>query len=630
MSAVADAIEAASDEIFITDWQMNPHIFMKREDMEVDRLYWRLDKMLLRKADQGVKVYMLLYWESKEVAGMDLGSDFVLATLKHKNIEIHRHPDFTLPHRLSHHEKVVVVDCSIAFVAGIDLCFGRWDTHNHELVDNYPAHPCFERENESKLYSIVSFSKRLWDSMWPDTSARYSHWIGKDYGNTFHSGVRTQLDHPMEDYIDRNNIPRMPWHDVGCSITGSPVQDVSKHFIQRYSIHQIDKPLPNFVGERKWSSRLWHMVKNIRPVASHSIPDPSSGNVSIQILQSVDSYSNNSADKKRKTSVHNAYLNLIKNSKHFVYIENQFFVSGQDGIVKNKIMPALADRIILAHANKEDFHVVIVIPLKPEFAGEWEAESGRDLRTISYWNNATIKEGKSSLYRRLEKAGISKNAIPKYFKVYGLRTHGTLNNNLVTEIIYVHTKMMVMDDQVAIIGSANINDRSMRGKRDSEVAVMFEDAEMIDGKMNGRHFEVGKFSHSLRCHLMREHLGLLDKKKYEASDIKVEDPLDTTFRDLISVAAENNGVIYETVFGGKVTPTNHVWNFKDLKNYQSKHGLAKCDPESAKKELDALQGSLVTYPVLFLKDVLEPSALDNLSVYSEIFCTISLHDFFCC
>lgn len=27
----------------------------------------------------------------------------------------------------SHHEKMVVIDQKIAFVGGIDLCFGRWD-----------------------------------------------------------------------------------------------------------------------------------------------------------------------------------------------------------------------------------------------------------------------------------------------------------------------------------------------------------------------------------------------------------------------------------------------------------------------------------------------------------------------
>lgn len=65
MSAVADATESAKTEILITDWQMNPYIFMKRPDTGVDSLKWRLDKMLLRKADEGVRVYILLYWETQ-------------------------------------------------------------------------------------------------------------------------------------------------------------------------------------------------------------------------------------------------------------------------------------------------------------------------------------------------------------------------------------------------------------------------------------------------------------------------------------------------------------------------------------------------------------------------------------
>lgn len=42
----------------------------------------------------------------------------------------------------------------------------------------------------------------------------------------------------------------------------------------------------------------------------------------------------------------------------------------------------------------------------------------------------------------------------------------------VTELIYVHSKLLIADDKVVICGSANINDRSLLGKRDSEVCVM--------------------------------------------------------------------------------------------------------------------------------------------------------------
>ena len=37
--------------------------------------------------------------------------------------------------------------------------------------------------------------------------------------------------------------------------------------------------------------------------------------------------------------------------------------------------------------------------------------------------------------------------------------------------IYVHSKMMIIDDVYIIVGSANVNQRSMSGNRDTEIAV---------------------------------------------------------------------------------------------------------------------------------------------------------------
>ena len=35
----------------------------------------------------------------------------------------------------AHHEKIVVIDQSVAFVGGIDLAYGRWDDREHRLTD---------------------------------------------------------------------------------------------------------------------------------------------------------------------------------------------------------------------------------------------------------------------------------------------------------------------------------------------------------------------------------------------------------------------------------------------------------------------------------------------------------------
>lgn len=47
-------------------------------------------------------------------------------------------------------------------------------------------------------------------------------------------------------------------------------------------------------------------------------------------------------------------------------------------------------------------------------------------------------------------------------------------------------------------GSANINDRSMLGKRDSEVAVIVEDSEMVTAVMDGQEYQAGKYALQLR------------------------------------------------------------------------------------------------------------------------------------
>jgi phospholipase D1/2 len=48
MSAVADSLEGAVEDIYIADWWLSPEIYMKRPSIDGD--YWRLDKILLRKA----------------------------------------------------------------------------------------------------------------------------------------------------------------------------------------------------------------------------------------------------------------------------------------------------------------------------------------------------------------------------------------------------------------------------------------------------------------------------------------------------------------------------------------------------------------------------------------------------
>jgi phospholipase D1/2 len=74
-----------------------------------------------------------------------------------------------------------------------------------------------------------------------------------------------------------------------------------------------------------------------------------------------------------------------------------------------------------------------------------------------------------------------------------------------TEIIYIHSKLMIVDDKHVIIGSANINDRSMMGDRDSEIACYVKGQKEIKVLFNNVKCDGNEFAHKLRMELFQEH-----------------------------------------------------------------------------------------------------------------------------
>lgn len=546
MEAVADAIDHAQREILITDWQLSPKIFLKRPQLQVKDNYWRLDEMLKRRAKmvKDLEVFILLY---KDNLVVNLDSDAVVSAFKNeKKIKVHRHRGWFGDLRFSHHEKLVVVDRNIAFVGGIDLCYGRWDTRDHILVDNYPLHPCADPERNTNPGQVV------------DGENKYCCWVGPDYCNEFRL-------HKKE--VDRTNTPRLPWHDVSCSFTGNAVEHIVRHFIDRY--------LKSCFFGRQLS------YDHSFGIPPPNLPGKSTSNVRILVVRSAAKWS--IGKKPRERSIQEAYCKLIREAENFIYIENQFFISSQPQKgVHNKIVFELCERICRAHRCGEDFHVFIVLPLQPEFPGEWGKRSGQKLYDMTDMIYSTLyKKNMHSMMDRLERgdleskdAGpIPKDKIPNYVSIYGLRTHRILGDKVVTELIYVHSKVMIVDDEKAIIGSANINDRSMRGDWDSEVDVVIEDV---------------KFSRSLRHQLFREHF-----------DFDVENPHTDNFPMKLSRRARENTHTYEAVFPN-IIPRDSVRCFSDLGEIPKHERFTA--PSDRKEALKAIHGKVVTFPMHFMED----------------------------
>uniref|UniRef100_A0A4W3IXW1 Phospholipase n=1 Tax=Callorhinchus milii TaxID=7868 RepID=A0A4W3IXW1_CALMI len=573
-SAVADALEQAKAEIFIADWWLSPEIYLKRPAKDD---YWQLDNVLKRKAEQGVKIFVLLYKEVELALGIN--SDYSKRTLTslHSNITVMRHPDHVSSTVLlwAHHEKLVVIDQSVAFLGGIDLAYGRFDDHEYRLTDLENPD---QRHQESEDFSNEKPKEHL---LIPDQTNQ-KFWLGKDYCN-FILKDWVQLDKPFEDFIDRCTTPRMPWRDIGVVVHGGAARDVARHFIQRWNFTKVAKykaPLFPYLLPRS------HDTADKLPFV---IPDCVTSNV--QVLRSVECWSAGSCE----SSIYNAYLQVIRDSEHFIYIENQFFISCADERnVYNRIGDVIVDRILKAHNAGKTYRVYILVPLLPGFQGDITTGGGNSIQTILHFTFRTMCRGEHSIIERL-KLDMGDDWV-KYISFAGLRTNAELDNKLVTELIYVHSKMLIADDRQVIIGSANINDRSMLGKRDSEMAVLVEDTEMVTSIMDGEEYQAGKFALRLRLQCFKYVKSLVSAL---CASMRIVDPVsDRFFQEIWNATATTNAAIYDQVFG--CLPSNSVRSLSMLRDFVSTPVLAAEDPEQAREKLKSIRGFLVQYPLFFL------------------------------
>ncbi|KAL8681460.1 MAG: hypothetical protein Q9186_002406 [Xanthomendoza sp. 1 TL-2023] len=485
---VSRAISMAKDVIYIHDWWLTPELYMRRPAAISQK--WRLDRLLQRKAQEGIKIFVMMYRNINSAIPIDSEySKFSLLDL-HPNVFVQRSPNQIRQNTFfwAHHEKLCIVDHMVAFVGGVDLCFGRWDTPQHTVVDD----------------KLTGFEQ----SDMPKDADHCQMWPGKDYSNP-----RVQdfyaLDKPYEEMYDRSKVPRMPWHDIAMQVVGQPARDLTRHFVQRW----------NFVLRQRKPTRP---TPFLLPAPDFKDGDLEAlglnGTCEVQMLRSTTSWS--IGTEGTECSILNAYVKLIEDSDHFVYIENQFFVTSceMDGTrIENGIGDALVERIIRAAENDEDWRAVILIPLMPGFQNAVDSPDGTSVRLIMQCQFESICRGDSSIFERLRSHDIEPQ---DYIQFYGLRSWGKIgpNKQLVTEQLYIHAKCMIVDDRTAIIGSANINERSMLGSRDSECAAVVRDNDLLWSTMNEQPYQVGRFAHSLRMRLMREHLGINVDEVMEEED----------------------------------------------------------------------------------------------------------------
>ena len=404
-------------------------------------------------------------------------------------------------------------------------------------------------------------------------------------------------------------------NDYGDSERGSFYKNFVENVGQAQSEKLIGKSYISKVIESSQKQSLIQSVnQNFFSVGTKS---------TVQVLRSVDEWCTGMDEVEN--SILKAYYRLIENSKHYIFIENQFFVSksydkteedsdaGQksiSSIVKNEIALRIRKRIERAYLAKEKFRVFIFIPLLPGFAGE--PDEGTIQIILGHTYAGICRNNGLSIIEEL--SSIMGDKWKNYIGFYSLRGHGVLNGVPVTELIYIHSKLMIVDDETVIIGSANINDRSMLGSRDSEFCVMIKETLKYDSIIDGKECKTAKFAVTLRKALMSEHLGVDD------DDERLIDPLSNELLDLFRETARNNTLIYRKLF--RCYPDDEMKTFKDTKKcpkipFVEKDEIEKLQKEY-KKEKKNIKGHIVEFPLHFLeKEILGAGFLGIYSLVPE-------------
>ncbi|CAI0470576.1 unnamed protein product [Linum tenue] len=447
---IFDAIRQAKRLVYITGWSVWHKVRLIRD--AACPFDSSLGELLRSKSQEGVRV-LLLVWDDPTSRSI-LGYRTEVETI------------------YTHHQKTVIVDTDagynrrkiMAFVGGLDLCDGRYDT---------PHHPLF----------------RTLETVHKD-----------DYHNpTFTGSV--------------SGCPREPWHDLHSRIDGPAAYDVLTNFEERW--FKAAKPRGLKKLKTSYDDALLRIDRIPDIVAASDAPcvgenDPETwreNKVSylacwMQIFRSIDSNSVRGFPKDPKDatpknlmcgknvlidmSIHTAYVKAIRAAQHFIYIENQYFIGssynwssykdlGANNLIPMEIALKIADKI-KAH---ERFAAYIVIPMWPE-----GVPTGAATQRILFWQHKTMQMMYETISKALVEAGLEDAFSPTdYLNFFCLGNREAINPNDSAGhfqslsrksrrfMIYVHSKGMIVDDEYVILGSANINQRSMEGSRDTEIAM---------------------------------------------------------------------------------------------------------------------------------------------------------------
>ena len=357
-----EALKQAQKAVYLLCWDIDSRIELVRDEAD-DGYPARLGDFLNRlvKEKPHLNIY-IMDWDFAVLYTFDRELLPIYKLGWKTPPRVHFKLDGYHPEGASQHQKIVVIDDTVAFIGGLDLTMGRWDTSDHIPDD------------------------------------------------------------PRRDRLEKE-ITR-PYHDVQVMLAGDAARalgDLARDRWQKITGNGLPRPKP------RRPKKAW----------PENIP-PDMKDVMVGFSRTQAAYKKQEARRDIETF----YRDAISSAGNCIYIENQFFTA-----------PSIGEAL-KAQLRKDNGPEIVVVT--PRETDGWLPQHTMDVLRIRLIRQLQAQD----THRRL--------------RVFFPDGPGLEDNP-----INVHAKVMIVDDRLVTVGSANLNNRSMGLDNECNVIIEALDDESV-------------------------------------------------------------------------------------------------------------------------------------------------------
>ncbi|WP_173933473.1 phospholipase D-like domain-containing protein [Chelativorans sp. Marseille-P2723] len=375
-AALEKALRGARRTVFVVAWDFDSRVQLRPQDgKETPALGAFLRNLVEERPELEIRI---LVWSFAAVHAPGAALPLLIGEEWQMHPRIRLCLDTHHPIHAAHHQKIVTIDDSIAFVGGMDLTVGRWDTPEHKA------------------------------------------------------------DQPLRSASD--GAPYPPMHDLQMAVDGPAARVIARVARERWR-DATGEDVPLGASSRRWPAGLTAHFKEVPVGIARTAPRLNGSMVVEEIAALTD--------------------DMLRSAKDTVYIEAQYFAA-------RRLRPILRELL----SKPDGPEIVVIGPLNANGVIE---------RFIMGAN-------RDRLFRSLKDAD-RYGRLRLYYPV----VPGSGGSDCP---VMVHAKLMIVDDRILRVGSANLNNRSVGLDTECDLVIEAEEPGMRETIK------------SLRDKLLAEHLGI--------------------------------------------------------------------------------------------------------------------------